>query len=348
MAKKTKSDESVSAKDLKVEKPKPKKQMSRLKMVLLIILAVVVLSFIIFTVGIYGFKWQNKTAYAAAKVVPYPTAMMLDSHFPYVHEVRLSSLWSEMASVKKYYNEFQKLDLTKKENQDQYKKMEYQMQEQLIEGKIVGEYAKIYKVKIDQSKVDDSYKQILDSNGGEAKVKETIDKYYGWTISQLKQKIKEQLVSQEVQKKVTEDDTINADAKKKAEQVVVEVKKPGADFAALAQKYSQDDASKAQGGDLGTFAKGKMTPEFEQAAFALQTGQVSGVVKTQYGYHIIKVESNDGTNVHARHILIKTKSFTDWLSEQKQKDKIWRFYKDVQITQQQSQPQQQQQQQPQQ
>lgn len=345
MVKKTKS---VNAEGTKVKKPKSKKSMSRLKMILLIILAVVVLTFIIFTVGIYGFKWQNNSTYVAAKVVPYPTAMMLDSHFPYIHEVRISSLWSEIVSVKKYYNEFQKLDLTKKENQDQFKKMEYQMQEQLINEKIVGEYAKIYKVKIDQSKVDDSYKQILDSNGGEAKVKETIDKYYGWTIPQLKLKIKDQLIRQELEKKVSEDDTINGDAKKKAEQVLVEVKKPGADFAALAQKYSQDDASKVQGGDLGTFTKGKMTPEFEQAAFALQAGQVSGVVKTEFGYHIIKVESNDGTNVRARHILIKTKSFTDWLNEQKQKAKIWRFYKDVQITQQQTQPQQQQQQQPQQ
>ena len=334
MAKKTKPVKKAETIKSSEVGHKPKKSMSKLKLVLLIILAVVVLTFIIFTVGIYGFKWQNKAAYVAAKVIPYPTAMMLDSHFPYIHEVRLSSLWSEMTSVQKYYNELQKLDLTKKENQDQYKKMEYQMQEQLIDAKIVGEYAKIYKVKIDQSKVDDSYKQILDSNGGEAKVKETIDKYYGWTIPQLKERIKEQLVQQDLQTKISEDDSINADAKKKAEQVLAEVKKPGADFAALAQKYSEDDSSKTQGGDLGTFTKGKMVPEFEKAAFALQAGQISGIVKTQYGYHIIKVESNDGTNVHARHILIKTKSFTDWLAEQKQKAKIWEFYKGVQITQQ--------------
>ena len=64
--------------------------------------------------------------------------------------------------------------------------------------------------------------------------------------------------------------------------------KGGADFAALAKEKSKD-ASKERGGELGLIAKGQTVPEFEQAAFALQPGQISEVVKTQFGYHIIKV-----------------------------------------------------------
>ncbi|OGX33746.1 MAG: hypothetical protein A3I43_03120 [Omnitrophica WOR_2 bacterium RIFCSPLOWO2_02_FULL_50_19] len=63
--------------------------------------------------------------------------------------------------------------------------------------------------------------------------------------------------------------------------------KGGADFAALAKEKSKD-ASKEKGGELGFIAKGQTAPEFEQAAFALQPGQISDVVKTQFGYHIIK------------------------------------------------------------
>ena len=63
----------------------------------------------------------------------------------------------------------------------------------------------------------------------------------------------------------------------------------GTDFAALAAKYSTDAGSKAAGGDLGWFERGKMVPEFEDAAFSLQPGETSEPVQTQYGYHIIRV-----------------------------------------------------------
>lgn len=64
--------------------------------------------------------------------------------------------------------------------------------------------------------------------------------------------------------------------------------KAGADFAALANKFSEDEANNKKGGDLDFFGKGQMAPEFEKAAFATEPGQISDVVKTQFGFHIIK------------------------------------------------------------
>lgn len=85
----------------------------------------------------------------------------------------------------------------------------------------------------------------------------------------------------------------NADAKTKARakaeiDAVLKQLKGGGDFAKLAQQHSQD-GSAAQGGDLGYFPKGQMVPEFDQVAFTLPVGQLSGIVTTQFGYHILKV-----------------------------------------------------------
>ena len=68
---------------------------------------------------------------------------------------------------------------------------------------------------------------------------------------------------------------------------ILEKIKEGGSFAKLAEQYSID-GSRRRGGDLGFFGKGMMVREFENAAFALNKGEVSGVVKTEFGYHIIK------------------------------------------------------------
>lgn len=81
--------------------------------------------------------------------------------------------------------------------------------------------------------------------------------------------------------------------------------KEGKDFSELARKYSGDSMSAIQGGDLGYAKKGTFVKEFEETVFNLKPGEVSGVVETQFGYHIIKLTEKQGDKIRSQHILIK-------------------------------------------
>lgn len=80
--------------------------------------------------------------------------------------------------------------------------------------------------------------------------------------------------------------------------------KAGADFAALARQYSQDPGSARLGGDLGYSRRGEFVKSFEEVAFGLEEGEISGIVESRFGYHIIQLLDKEPDAVHTRHILI--------------------------------------------
>jgi len=100
------------------------------------------------------------------------------------------------------------------------------------------------------------------------------------------------------------DSAAKARALQLAESLVVALRR-GANFADVAKQYSADSASRSQGGELGWFRRGMMVKEFEDVAFRLRPGDISPVVETQFGYHIIQVERARPAEILARHILIQ-------------------------------------------
>ena len=106
----------------------------------------------------------------------------------------------------------------------------------------------------------------------------------------------------------------DAAVKAKAEGLLKQAR-GGADFAELAKKNSEDEASAKNGGDLDYFGRGRMVPEFDQAVFAMQPGTISDVVKTQYGYHIIKLV--DKKNATTRPLAEVRQQLNDQLAYQR-------------------------------
>lgn len=126
-----------------------------------------------------------------------------------------------------------------------------------------------------------------------------------------------------------------AEARAKVEQILKEVKAPGANFADLAKKYSDDPGTAQNGGDLGFFGKGQMVKEFEEAVFNAKVGDIVGPVKTSFGFHIIKVEDRRSadkldpiTKLQRRERIIFNKAMDpirQWIETQRKEAKVEKF-----------------------
>ncbi|PKL87926.1 MAG: parvulin peptidyl-prolyl isomerase [Ignavibacteriae bacterium HGW-Ignavibacteriae-2] len=105
-------------------------------------------------------------------------------------------------------------------------------------------------------------------------------------------------------------DKVKNKAYKLAEKLLDSLKR-GGDFADLAKKFSDDPGSASQGGDLGTVKRGVFYPQFEAAAYSLTSNEISPIIESPVGFHIIQLLERKGDAIHARHILVKIKNDDD-------------------------------------
>ncbi|MBC7264690.1 MAG: peptidylprolyl isomerase [Chloroflexi bacterium] len=164
-----------------------------------------------------------------------------------------------------------------------------------------------------------------------------IQKNTGLTESQFRALFEISLLTQKVREAIqsevpTSEEQIHAyhilvETEEEAK-VVLNRLQAGEDFAALAKELSKDTGSAEKGGDLGWFPKGVMVEPFEQAAFALQPGQISEPVKSDFGYHIIKVVERD-PNRPLDPDMLETKqaeAWQKWLEAQRTSEGVKRYW----------------------
>ncbi len=153
--------------------------------------------------------------------------------------------------------------------------------------------------------------------GGQPKVSDAeIQQYYNQNVQQYKVdaqvKVRHILISVDPNAGAGAD----AAAKTKAQGILDQLRKDnGKDFADLAKKYSDDPGSKDQGGELGWIKHGVTVPEFDQTSFSQQPGQISGLVRTRFGYHIIQTEEKQ--DAHVKPLDEVKSSIVDTLTKQK-------------------------------
>ena len=129
---------------------------------------------------------------------------------------------------------------------------------------------------------------LLEATAKEAVTDAALQKVYDDAIKQMGKQ--EEVHARHILIRVKPGDEKESEAAKMKIEAIIAKLKSGEDFVKLAKEDTQDPSGKANGGDLGYFTKDQMVPEFSKVAFDLKKGEISGPVKTQFGWHVIKVE----------------------------------------------------------
>jgi peptidyl-prolyl cis-trans isomerase C len=155
------------------------------------------------------------------------------------------------------------------------------------EAKKMGD-APAFKQKIAFARNKLLMESLLTSVGKEALTDAEMHKVYDDAVKQMGEE-KEVHARHILFRAAAGDEKASKEAEDKVKAVIVRLNK-GEDFVKLASELTEDPSGKANGGDLGYFSKEQMVPEFSETAFGLENGKISGPVKTQFGWHVIKVE----------------------------------------------------------
>lgn len=213
--------------------------------------------------------------------------------------------------MKQYYGE----DFFDSEDGKQsLNEIKQQLLDEMISNELCLKKAEDMGIKVTDEEVQKEIEALEKLHGGKEQFNQVLEQQ-GLTLEEVTKDIRLELVLQKLKNKVTENvevseseikqfyednkdqlkkpDEIRArhilvDSKEQAQEILEKIRK-GEDFAQLAKEYSNCPSSE-NGGDLDYFTKGSMVPEFEEVAFNMEIGEISDIVKTQFGYHIIKLE----------------------------------------------------------
>lgn len=293
---------------------------------LAVVVALGAIALTVFGVLIYYYRSENPAVRTVARVVPYPVQQVngrFVSYGDYLFEVD--------ANKRAYQNNAKlngqsEVDFGSEEGKKLLVQIKQHALDKLKDDALVSQLAAQRNVKVTDKEVEELTSQLYERYGGKDTLLKTLNDIYGWNVNDLQRVLRKQLLTKNLEANVTADKAADEAAKAKATEVLDKVK-GGGDFAELAKQYSQASDA-ANGGDLGFFSKGQLPDNVQAAAEALQPGQVSDVIKTDYGYEVLKVvEKKDDGSIHGLHILIKTIDFNDYFQEQLDKAKTKTFIK---------------------
>lgn len=277
-------------------------------------LVMIVAFFSYSTLALYRFQSTSTFLYRVSQVIPFPVARTGNNFIAYENYL------FELRHYMHYYENQQELDFNTEAGQKQLAEYKRRALDKVINDAYVKQLAKRHGVSVSNQEVEDQLLIVRKQNrlGDSEKVFEDVLKeFWGWSVDDFKRSLRQQLLAQKVVAKLDNDTAARAEA-------ALGELQAGADFGELAQKYSDDPATKESGGEFAFVidkANRDLTAQTTDELFKLQPGQTSGVINIGYALEIVKVIEKNGDKVRGAHILFNFKDVNTYLNDLKDEQK---------------------------
>ncbi len=285
-----------------------------------LVIAAIVTFFTYCTVALYKTASNTTFLYRVTQVIPFPVARAGNQFVAYENYL------FELRHYIHYYETQAKRDFNDPNNKDQLNEFKKRALDKVVNDAYTKQLAKKNDVTISDKEVDDEINVVRTQNrlGNSDKVFEDVLKdYWGWSLGDFKRSLRSEMLAQKL---VSSLDTATH---ARADGALAELK-GGADFKALAKKYSDEQETKNNGGDYG-YAIDKtnrnLSAKVTDALFKLPTGQHSDVLNTGYTLEIVKNVEITGDKVKAAHIVFNFKEINSYINDQKDKQKARLYIK---------------------
>ncbi len=270
------------------------------------------------TLALYRFQSSSTFIYRVTQVLPFPIARAGTQFVAYENYL------FELRHYTHYYENQLATDFSDPNNAPQLADFRRRALDKVVNDAYIAQLAKQHNVTVSNQEVEDQITIVRNQNrlGGNQEVFEDVLRdYWGWSVDDFKRTLRKEILAQKVASK------LDTETHERAEKAFAELKN-GADFAAVAKKYSDDNKTKDNGGEFSELIEQtdrNLTAQTTDALFKLKPGQISEIVNTGYALEILKNIETEGNKIRGARIYFSFKDVNEYIDQLKA-DKQTRIY----------------------
>lgn len=306
--------------------------MSLLNKIYIAIFIVAIFLIVILPIPLYVYNTSVKLTQAVFKVLPYPVAIIDGKNI-----VTTRSLFKDTETIRRFYESQDfastglRVDFSTPDGEMRLKIKEKEVLDKLIEDIVVKKIAEERGIDVTIEEAHKDVVSLAKESGSIETFEQNLNKLYGWNLEQFKKKV---VVSQLFLKKLidyyVDQEEKESDDWKRIQEAKNSLSEDGSNFCEIVNNYSEGETAK-NCGEVGWFEEKHLEPEVAKVAFNLKVGEVSHVIKSSLGYHIIFLEEirqieKDGEKideVNLKQIFIANGGFVEWIKEEKKEHRVW-------------------------